>query len=285
MMEYLLLHYRTHHLVPSSQLPSTLCLLALSIGPSQVVKRAETRETSESSLVRQLLHSRGRIGAAGSLTVGYLRNLTRGILHRIYHKLQGRFLVAQRKLKVKQLEGKTNTEYLVNKEVHHNANVEAVIIKTGVLGQESVEGNSAKKYRGDNNMAALGVIALIEEYAHESLTFRDVVSCEIIFKWIPVMKEDMDTRSSMCMLRKGLRQSSDDNNIYYWKYAPGMFIYLFLYIDNMGFTCVSKVEILVTEGLLDEAKEIILCMEIFRTQSSNTLRVSRFRFSNGISVR
>ncbi|GJW54018.1 hypothetical protein Tco_0098103 [Tanacetum coccineum] len=52
----------------------------------------------------------------------------------------------------------------------------------------------------------------------------------------------------------------------------------------MGFTCESKDEIWVTKGLLDEAKEIILGMEIFRTQSGNTLRVSRFRFSNGMSV-
>ena len=64
-----------------------------------------------------------------------------------------------------------------------------------------------------------------------------------------------------------------------------MFIYLFLYIDYTGFTCESKAEIWVTKGLLDEAKEIILGMEIFRTQSGNTLRVSRFRFSNGMSVR
>ncbi|GKF06203.1 hypothetical protein Tco_0036871 [Tanacetum coccineum] len=45
----------------------------------------------------------------------------------------------------------------------------------------------------------------------------------------------------------------------------------------MGFTCESKDEIWVTKGLLDEAKEIILGMEIFRTQSGNTMRVSRFR--------
>nr|GEY55071.1 RNA-directed DNA polymerase, eukaryota [Tanacetum cinerariifolium] len=86
--------------------------------------------------------------------------------------------VAQRKLKVKQLEGKTNTDCLVNKHVHHSANVEAIIIKTRVPGQKGVEGNAAKRYRGDNNMAALGVAAVIEEYAHESLTFRDAVACE-----------------------------------------------------------------------------------------------------------
>ena len=57
------------------------------------------------------------------------------------------------------------------------------------------------------------------------------------------MKEDMDTRSGMCMLSNGFRRISDDSNIYYWKYALGLFIYLFLYIDYMGFTCESKAEI------------------------------------------
>ncbi|PWA94725.1 zinc finger, CCHC-type [Artemisia annua] len=133
-------------------------------------------------------------------------------------------------------------------------------------------------------MATLGVAAVIEEYAHESLTFRDAVACEVISKWMAVMKEDMDTRSIMCLLSNGFRRSSDDSKIYYWKYAPGMFIYLFLYIDYMGFTCESKAEIWVTKSLLDEEKENILGMKIFRTQSGNTLRVSRFRFSNGMSV-
>ncbi|PWA46693.1 hypothetical protein CTI12_AA506050 [Artemisia annua] len=133
-------------------------------------------------------------------------------------------------------------------------------------------------------MAASGVAAVIEEYAHESLTFGDTVACEVISKWMAVMKEYMDTRFSMCLLSNGFGRSSDDSKIYYWKYAPGMFIYLFLYIDYMGLTYESKAEIWVTKGLLDEAKENILGMEIFRTQSGNTLRVSRFRFSNGISV-
>ncbi|PWA96181.1 hypothetical protein CTI12_AA042570 [Artemisia annua] len=133
-------------------------------------------------------------------------------------------------------------------------------------------------------MAALGVAAVIEEYAHESLTFRDAVACEVISKWMVVIKEDMDTRSIMCLLNNGFRRSSDDIKIYYWKYAPDMFIYLFLYIDYMGFTCESKAEIWVIKVFLDEEKENILGMKIFRTQSGNTLSVSRFRFSNGMSV-
>ncbi|PWA90980.1 ubiquitin domain-containing protein [Artemisia annua] len=116
-------------------------------------------------------------------------------------------------------------------------------------------------------MAALGVAEVIEEYTHESLTFRDTVACEVISKWMVVMKEYIDTRSSMCKLSNGFRRSSDDSSVYYWKYASGLFIYLFLYIDYMGLTYESKAEIWVTKDLLDEAKENILGMEIFRTQS------------------
>nr|GEY77253.1 zinc finger, CCHC-type [Tanacetum cinerariifolium] len=53
--------------------------------------------------------------------------------------------------------------------------------------------------------------------------------------------------------------------------------------DYMRFAYESKDEIY-TKGLLDESKEIILGMEMFGTQSGNTLKVSRFRFSNGMSV-
>nr|GEY16352.1 zinc finger, CCHC-type [Tanacetum cinerariifolium] len=53
---------------------------------------------------------------------------------------------------------------------------------------------------------------------------------------------------------------------------------------RLGVACKSKAEIWVTKGLLDEAKEYVLGMEIFRTRSGNTLRVSRFRFSNMMSV-
>ncbi|GJZ12991.1 hypothetical protein Tco_0548221 [Tanacetum coccineum] len=132
---------------------------------------------------------------------------------------------------------KRQTRCLLNKQVHHGANVGAFIIKSGVPGQEGANGNAAERYRGDSNMAALRVAGVIKEFAHESLTFKDAVACE-----------------------------------------------LFLYIDYMGFTYKSKAEIWVTKGLLVEAKEVILGMEIFRTRSGNTLRVSRFRCSNEMSV-
>nr|GFC82943.1 zinc finger, CCHC-type [Tanacetum cinerariifolium] len=73
-------------------------------------------------------------------------------------------VVAQRLLEEKQPEEKTNMNYLIKEQekAHH----------------EDAKGNAAKRYKGDNNMAALGVAAVIEEYALESLTFRDAVACE-----------------------------------------------------------------------------------------------------------
>ncbi|GKF19825.1 hypothetical protein Tco_0068463, partial [Tanacetum coccineum] len=65
-------------------------------------------------------------------------------------------------------------------EVHHGANIGAVIMKTRVHGQEGAESNAFERYRGDINMATLGVAALMLEYAHESLTFRDAVVCEAV---------------------------------------------------------------------------------------------------------
>ena len=135
--------------------------------------------------------------------------------------------LAQRKLELKQLEGKTITDCLVNNQVHLGAKVGAYIMKTEEPGQDGAEGNVAERYRGDSNMAALGVAGVIKEYAHESLTFRDAVACEVISKRMAVMKEDMDTRSGMCMLSNSFRRSSDDSFIYYLNYAPGLFIYLF----------------------------------------------------------
>ncbi|PWA42011.1 hypothetical protein CTI12_AA548570 [Artemisia annua] len=76
-------------------------------------------------------------------------------------------------------------------------------------------------------------------------------------------------------------KSSDDSHNYYWKYTPGMFIHLFLYIDGMVFSCECKAEIWVTKGLLDKAKGNILGMEIIRNQSGNTLRGSQSRVHNG----
>nr|GEV90002.1 ribonuclease H-like domain-containing protein [Tanacetum cinerariifolium] len=80
--------------------------------------------------------------------------------------------------------------------------------------------------------------------------------------------------SDVYVLSKGCRKCSDNSDDYYWEYTQGMFIHLFLYIDDMVFSYGCKVEIWATKGLLDKAKRNVLGMEIVRDQSGNTLRVS-----------
>nr|GFA21442.1 zinc finger, CCHC-type [Tanacetum cinerariifolium] len=135
-------------------------------------------------------------------------------------------------------------------------------------------------YIEDSNEAAFVVNAVYKIYVHESLTFNNTVACEVIFKWKAGLKDDMDDRSDVYVLSNGCRKCSDDNDVYYWEYTPGMFIHLFLYIDGMGFSCGCKAEIWATKGLLDKAKRNILGMEIVRDQSGNALRVSQSRFYN-----
>nr|GEX92041.1 zinc finger, CCHC-type [Tanacetum cinerariifolium] len=84
-------------------------------------------------------------------------------------------------------------------------------------------------YREDSNKAAFAVVVVYKIYAHESLTFNDTVSCEVIFKWKTGLKEDMDARSDVYVLSNGCKKRSDHRNDYYWEYAPGMFIILSLY--------------------------------------------------------
>ncbi|GJX40086.1 zinc finger, CCHC-type containing protein [Tanacetum coccineum] len=113
-------------------------------------------------------------------------------------------------------------------------------------------------YREDGNKAAFAVAAVEKIYAHESLTFNNIVACEVIFKWKSGLKDDMDARSDVYVLSNGCKKCSDDGDGYYWEYTPGMFIHLFLYIDDMGFSCGCKAEIWATKGLLDKAKGNIL---------------------------
>ncbi|GJR16800.1 hypothetical protein Tco_0965327 [Tanacetum coccineum] len=136
-------------------------------------------------------------------------------------------------------------------------------------------------YREDSNEAAFAVAEAEKIYAHESLTFNNTVACEVISKWKAGLKDDMDARSDVYMLSNGCRKCSDDNDVYYWEYTPGMFIYIFLYIDGMVFSCGCKAEIWVTKGLLVKANGNVLGMKIVRDQSGNTLRVSHSRFYNG----
>ncbi|GKA52551.1 hypothetical protein Tco_0745866 [Tanacetum coccineum] len=135
-------------------------------------------------------------------------------------------------------------------------------------------------YREDSNEAAFVVAEAEKIYAHESFTFNNTVACEMISKWKTGLKDDMDARLDVYVLSKGCKKCSDDSDVYYWEYTPGMFLHLFLYIDDMIFSCGCKAEIWATKGLLDKAKGNVLGMEIVRDQSGNTLRVSQSRFYN-----
>ncbi|GKA51000.1 hypothetical protein Tco_0744196 [Tanacetum coccineum] len=136
-------------------------------------------------------------------------------------------------------------------------------------------------YREDSNKAAFAVAAVDKIYAHESLTFNNTVVCKVISMWKAGLKDDMDARSDVYVLSNGCRKCSDDSGGYYWEYTPGMFIHLFLYKDDMVFSCGCKAKIWATKGLLDKAKGNVLGMEIVRDQSCNTLRVSQSKFYNG----
>ncbi|GKC53169.1 retrotransposon protein, putative, ty1-copia subclass [Tanacetum coccineum] len=83
------------------------------------------------------------------------------------------------------------------------------------------------------------------------------------------------------MLSNGFKRSSYESCVYYRYYAPGEYIYLLLYVDDMMIACKSKAEIGSTKSLLkkefdmkelEEAKKI-LGMEIVKDRSRNILRV------------
>ncbi|GJR85813.1 retrotransposon protein, putative, ty1-copia subclass [Tanacetum coccineum] len=105
------------------------------------------------------------------------------------------------------------------------------------------------------------------------------------------------------MMSNGFKRSSYDSCVYYRSYAPGEYIYLLLYVDDMLIACKSKAEIESTKSLLKkefDMKELgeankILGMEFVRDRSRKILRVSQsgyvskilnnFRIDNGKSVK
>ncbi|GJS04672.1 retrovirus-related pol polyprotein from transposon TNT 1-94 [Tanacetum coccineum] len=110
-------------------------------------------------------------------------------------------------------------------------------------------------------------------------------------------------RFDECMMSNGFKRSSYDSCVYCKSYAPGEYIYLLLYVDDMLIACKSKVEIRSTKSLLKkefdmkelgEAKKI-LGMEIFWDRSRKILRVlqsgyiynilNKFRIDNEKSVK
>ncbi|GJS46690.1 retrovirus-related pol polyprotein from transposon TNT 1-94 [Tanacetum coccineum] len=105
------------------------------------------------------------------------------------------------------------------------------------------------------------------------------------------------------MLSNGFKRSNYDSYIYYRSYAPGEYIYLLLYVDDMLIAYKSKAEIGSTKSLLkkefdikelEEAKKI-LGIQIVKGRIRKILRVSQsgyvskilnnFRIDNGKSVK
>ncbi|GKA40987.1 retrovirus-related pol polyprotein from transposon TNT 1-94 [Tanacetum coccineum] len=109
-------------------------------------------------------------------------------------------------------------------------------------------------------------------------------------------------RFDVYMISNGFSRSNYDSCVYFKEFAPGMYIYLLLYVDDMLIACKSKSEIEYTKGLLRkefDMKELgparkILGMEIVRDRGSRTLKVSQsgyvqkilnnYRMDNGKSV-
>ncbi|GJW18326.1 retrotransposon protein, putative, ty1-copia subclass [Tanacetum coccineum] len=90
------------------------------------------------------------------------------------------------------------------------------------------------------------------------------------------------------MLSNGFKRSSYDSCVYYRSYAPGEYIYLLLYVDDMLIACKSKAEIGSTKSLLKkefdmqgarEAKTILV-MEIVRDRSRKDSEVVTIRDHN-----
>ncbi|GKF83685.1 hypothetical protein Tco_0248583, partial [Tanacetum coccineum] len=67
----------------------------------------------------------------------------------------------------------------------------------------------------ESNEAAFAVAAVDKIYARESLTFNNIVACEVISKWKARLKDDMDDRSDVYVLSNGCRKCSDDSDVYY----------------------------------------------------------------------
>nr|GEX96765.1 retrovirus-related Pol polyprotein from transposon TNT 1-94 [Tanacetum cinerariifolium] len=104
------------------------------------------------------------------------------------------------------------------------------------------------------------------------------------------------------MLNNGFKRSSYDSYVYYRSYAPGEYIYLLLYVDDMLIACKSNADIGSTKSLLKKEFDMkklgeekkILGMEIVRDQSRKILRVSsgyvskilnNFRIDNEKSIK
>ncbi|GJZ18871.1 retrotransposon protein, putative, ty1-copia subclass, partial [Tanacetum coccineum] len=93
-------------------------------------------------------------------------------------------------------------------------------------------------------------------------------------------------RFNKYMLSNGFKHSNYDSCVYYRSYAPGDYIYLLLYVDDILIACKSNAEIGSTKSLLKkefDMKELgeankILGMEIIKDRSCKIMRVSQFGY-------
>ncbi|GJY36282.1 zinc finger, CCHC-type containing protein [Tanacetum coccineum] len=74
----------------------------------------------------------------------------------------------------------------------------------------------------DSNETAFAVAAVEKIYVHESLTFNNIVACEVISKWKAGLKDDMDARSDIYVLNNSCKKCIDDSDGYYWESTPDL---------------------------------------------------------------
>ncbi|GKE43051.1 retrotransposon protein, putative, ty1-copia subclass [Tanacetum coccineum] len=104
-------------------------------------------------------------------------------------------------------------------------------------------------------------------------------------------------RFDVYLVSNGFSRSSYDSGVYFKEFAPGMYIYLLMYVDDILIACKSKSEIEYTKGLLRKEFDIkelgpgrkILGMEISRTLKVSQLGyvqkiLNNYRVDNGKSI-
>nr|GEV59570.1 retrovirus-related Pol polyprotein from transposon TNT 1-94 [Tanacetum cinerariifolium] len=137
------------------------------------------------------------------------------------------------------------------------------------------------RFRDESNMAAYAFVTAEKEDTHEPLTYQESVSYEdnylagkklVSYKWLFKIKEGIE----------GVQNPRS--------YAPGEYIYLLLYVDDMLITHKSKDEIGSTKSFLKkefdmkelgEAKKII-GIKIIKDWSRKILRVSQSEYVSKI---
>ncbi|GKB63432.1 hypothetical protein Tco_0919618 [Tanacetum coccineum] len=106
--------------------------------------------------------------------------------------------------------------------------------RKGIVGKKLWRYNSVQVLQGVEIEVELQEDHTFEVEPHGNVD-HVAVACEVISKCNTGLKDDMDARSDVYVLSNGCKKCSDDSDVYYWEYTPGMFMHLFLYIDDMVF--------------------------------------------------